>query len=127
MNGVRTQYFFRPSPQGLLAWDVHRLIELSRNLPRKTMRIDEIGELERPWAGLDGPESWRQLIDHIRLINDADLSYPIILAANGEVMDGRHRIAKAALLGRDSIDCVQFEEDPAPDHIGKGPHELPYD
>ena len=127
MNGVRQQYFFRPSPRGLLAWDVHRLIELSKNFPRKTMRIADIGELDRPWAGLDGPETWRQLIEHVQLINDADLSYPIILAANGEVMDGRHRIAKAALLRRDTIECVQFDQDPQPDHIGKQPDELPYD
>ena len=127
MRRVRKQYFFRPSPQGLLAWDVHRLIDLSRNFPRKTMRLEEIGELDRPWAGLDGPETWRQLIEHIQMINEADLSYPIILAANGEVMDGRHRIARAALLGRDSIECVQFERDPDADHVGKGPDDLSYD
>ena len=29
----------------------------------------------------------------------ADLSFPVILAAEGRVMDGMHRIAKALLLG----------------------------
>jgi len=62
----------------------------------------------------------------MRLIDDADLSFPIILAANGAVMDGMHRVAKAALQGRQAIEAIQFEEDPPPDHVGRGPHDLPY-
>lgn len=126
MDGVRKQYYFRPSPRGLLAWDVDRLITLSKPLPRKWVRLDELGELDREWHGDDGPPTWRQMIEHIRLIDEADLSFPIILAANGEVMDGRHRIAKAALAHRDTIECVQFEIDPPPDHVGKRPEELSY-
>jgi hypothetical protein len=126
MDGVRKQYYFRQSSQGLLAWDVDRLITLSKAFPRKWLRIADLGELDRPWHGEDGPPTWRQLVEHIQMINEADLSYPIILAANSEVMDGRHRIAKAALAGRDTIECVQFEEDPPPDHVGKRPEELPY-
>src|SRR5947207_6674039 len=30
---VRKQYYFRPSTRGLLAWDVDRLVQLSRNPP----------------------------------------------------------------------------------------------
>ena len=62
----------------------------------------------------------------MKLINEADLSFPIILSATGEVMDGRHRIAKAALEGCDVIEAVQFAIDPPPDYIGRGPDELPY-
>lgn len=123
---VRKQYFFRPSADGLLAWDVDRLVELSKDLPRKEIRVEDLGELDRAWRGDDEPRTWRAMIEHIRLINDADLAYPIILAANGEVMDGRHRIAKAALLNLETIACVRFERDPAPDYIGKQPEDLPY-
>ena len=42
-------------------------------------------------------------------------------------MDGRHRVAKALLLGLEEIEAVQFEEDPQPDHVGLGPDDLPYD
>jgi len=126
MRRVRKQYFFRPSANGLLAWDVDRLIALSKDFPRKRVRIDEIGELDRPWSGDGEHQTWRELITHIKLIEECDLSFPIILAANGEVMDGRHRIAKAHLLGRDTIECVQFGEDPRPDHVGKRPEELTY-
>ena|SRR5215204_529279 len=126
MDAVRKQYYFRASAQGPLAWDVDRLITLSKDFPRKWLRIADLGELDRPWSGDEAAWTWRGLIDHMRLIQEADLSFPIILAANGEVMDGRHRIAKAALAGRDTIECVQFEEDPPPDHVGKQPDELPY-
>jgi len=70
--------------------------------------------------------TWRQIVEHVRLINEADLSYPIILSASGDVMDGRHRIAKAAVIGCDVIDVVQFDVDPPPDYVGRGPDELPY-
>ena len=123
---MRKQYYFRPSPQGLISWDVHRLIDLSKDFPRREVRLDDLGELDREWHGEDGPPTWRQMIEHIRLINECDLSFPIILAANGEVMDGRHRIAKAALQGLETIAAVQFTEDPPPDHVGRGPEELPY-
>ena len=126
MSAVRKQYYFRPSAQGLLAWDVDRLIALSQDFPRKHIRITDLGELDRKWTGDGEAPTWRDLIDHIRLIDQADLSYPIILAANGEVMDGRHRIAKAALTNRATIECVQVETDPPPDHVGKSPAELPY-
>jgi hypothetical protein len=126
MDGVRKQYYFRPSPAGLLAWDVDRLIALSKDLPRKHVTIESLGELDRPWSGEDEQPTWRALLDHMRLIEAADLAFPIILAANGEVMDGRHRIAKAALRGETTIAAVQFDLDPPPDHVGRGPEDLPY-
>ena len=43
-------------------------------------------------VGRRSGQTWRGLIDHIRLIDDADLSFPIFLAANGEVMDGRQEL-----------------------------------
>jgi hypothetical protein len=123
---VRKQYYFRQSERGLLAWDVDRLVELSRNLPRKPIRLDDIRELDEPCGGDGARLTWRELLGHIKLINEADLSYPIILSASGEVMDGRHRVVKAALEGNDVIEAVQFEKDPDPDYVGRGPDELPY-
>lgn len=90
------------------------------------MALEQLGELDRPWSGEGERQTWRELVAHVRMIDAADLSFPIILAANGEVMDGRHRIAKAALAGHASITAVQFEVDPPPDYIGRGPDDLPY-
>jgi hypothetical protein len=70
--------------------------------------------------------TWRAVLTHIQLMDEADLSFPIILAADGAVMDGMHRVAKAVREGRREITAVQFLEDPPPDHIGRGPEDLPY-
>ncbi|MBX3277604.1 MAG: hypothetical protein KF868_06325 [Acidobacteria bacterium] len=123
---MRKQYYFRPSSRGLLAWDVDRLIRLSDHLPRKRVPLDEIRELDEDWFGEDERPTWRAMLEHVRLMEEADLSFPIILSASGDVMDGMHRVAKAALEGRSEIVAVQFDEDPEPDHIGLGPNELPY-
>jgi uncharacterized protein (UPF0216 family) len=123
---VRKQYYFRQSERGLLAWDVDRLVELSRHLPRKKVPLEDIRELDQPCGGDSEHLTWRELLEHMKLINAADLSFPIILSASGEVMDGRHRIVKAALEGNDVIEAVQFENDPTPDYVGREPDDLPY-
>jgi hypothetical protein len=123
---MRKQYYFRQSPRGLLAWDVDRLVHLTRDFPVRAVPLAQIRELDAPVTGDDEPPTWRALVAHLELLDAADLSYPIILAADGSVMDGRHRAAKALREGRSSIDVVQFAEDPPPDYVGKRPDELPY-
>ena len=123
---MRKQYYFRPSTLGLLAWDVDRLVELSSTLPRKQVPLGDIRELDEAWVGEDEHPTWRGLIEHLDLIQAADLSFPIILSASGAVMDGMHRVAKAALRGDTEITAVQFDSDPEPDHVGCGPADLPY-
>jgi len=39
----------------------------------------------------------------------------MILSAKGHITDGMHRVAKAWMLGRETIEAVQFDEDPEPD------------
>ena len=45
------------------------------------------------------------------------MQYPLILSADGGLMDGGHRLAKAWLLGYDMIAVVQFWHDPEPDYV----------
>jgi hypothetical protein len=123
---VRKQYFFRASSRGLLAWDVDRLIELSTELPRRRVPLTQIRELDEGWSGDTEPRTWRAMLEHIRFIDEADLSFPIILSSSGAVMDGMHRVAKAALRRDQDIDAVQFPEDPSPDFVGCRPEDLPY-
>lgn len=127
VNTMRKQYYFRDSQDGLLAWDVDRLVQLTSHLPRKRIPLVAIRELDEPWFGDDERRTWRAMIAHIRLIEEADLKYPIIVSASGDVMDGMHRVAKAVLQGRQEIDAVQFDRDPPPDHVGRGPDDLPYE
>jgi hypothetical protein len=123
---MRKQYYFLLSSRGLLAWDVDRLVQLSSGLPRKRVSLNEIRELDEGCFGEDERPTWRAMVEHVKLIEKADLSFPIILSSSGAVMDGKHRVAKAALQGRKEIEAVQFDEDPEPDHVGLGPEDLPY-
>jgi hypothetical protein len=124
---MRKQYYFQPSSRGLLAWDVDRLIERSRDFPRRRIEITSIRELDEPWFGDDERPTWRSLVEHVKLMDEADLSFPIILSADGRVMDGRHRAAQALRLGLHEVQAVQFDVDPPPDYSGRSPDELPYE
>ena len=125
---MRKQYHFRPSERGLLAWDVERLVELSKDLPRLQLPLSEIRELDEPfWFGLEASPTCRAVIEHVRLIQAADLAHPIILSSDGRLMDGMHRVATSMLQGRSTIEAVRFESDPVPDYVGVPPDQLPYD
>jgi hypothetical protein len=123
---MRKQYYFRPSHRGLLAWDVDRLVVLTSNFPRHHISLTRICELDEPFCGEEESPTWRSLLGHLELVDAADLSYPIILAADGSVMDGMHRVTKALREGRQDIEAVQFTVDPEPDYIGRRPEDLPY-
>ncbi len=125
---MRKQYHFWPSPSGLMAWDVHRLIELSLGLPRITVPVSSIREIDEVYWFDDAMQrpTCRNVLQHMTLIEEVDLSHPIILGADGRVMDGMHRVAKALLEGIEEIEAVQFESDPEPDYVGCRPEDLPY-
>ena len=125
---MRKQYHFWPSEQGLQAWDVDRLIGLSKGLPRNPIALSSIREIDEVYWFDDAKQrpTCRSVLEHMKLIEEADLSYPIILGADGRVMDGMHRVARSLLLGNAGIEAVQFEEDPEPDYVGCKPEDLPY-
>ncbi len=52
----------------------------------------------------------KEVAQHAKLIDQTDLSFPIILCHEGRVMDGMHRVAKAHLLGLLTINAVQFKK-----------------
>ena len=56
----------------------------------------------------------REMVMHMKAVNAADLSVPIILDEDGEIMDGRHRLMKAMLIGAETIKAVRFDENPSP-------------
>lgn len=125
---MRKQYHFLPSEQGLMAWDVDRLIELSQALPVSSVALDSIREIDDIYWFDDDEQkpTCRNVLLHMRLIEECDLSYPIILGADGRVMDGMHRVAKALMEGWLEIEARRFEQDPEPDHVGRKPRDLPY-
>lgn len=108
----------RPVDGGRAFWLTERLWELARDLPAHEVPIASIAEFEQNcWFSSPTPPTCKAVAQHARRINEADLSYPIILSAAGGLMDGGHRIAKAWLLGHETITAVQFLNDPAPDYV----------
>ena len=69
----------------------------------------------------------QDIIEHMQLIQEADLAYPIILCSQGRLMDGMHRVGKARILGKEFISVVQFALDPEPDFINLDEDNLTYD
>jgi hypothetical protein len=121
---MRKQYNFWPSDGGVDAWDVDRLVELSRHLPVKQLPLTSIRELDT--AYWSQPLTVRDVVDHVRLVQAVDLSYPIILGEDGRVMDGMHRVVRALLEGRETIAAVRFDVQPEPDYRNCDPDTLPY-
>ncbi|WP_423455372.1 hypothetical protein [Ottowia sp. VDI28] len=130
LAGLRRQYHFRPGPQGLRAWDVHRLIRLAREqaLPVHEVALASIRELDEPyWFSHEGQTPTpRAIVEHVKLMDECSLDWPVILCANGRLMDGMHRAAQALRLGRTHVLAVRFAVDPAPDYVGVAPEDLPY-
>ena len=125
---MRKQYHFRPSKHGAFAWDVDRLVALTVDLPPTLTPLSLIRELDEPfWFGPGNVPTCRAVAGHARLIEETDLSYPIILSSDGRVMDGMHRVCKAVLHGHATIAAVQFTTDPAPDYTDVQSDDLPYD
>ena len=125
---MRKQYHFWPGENGLDAWDVDRLIELTRGLPVEEVPLESIWELDTSYW-FDGSmevATVRKVVEHTALIQAVDFIHPIILGPDGRVMDGMHRVARALLEGRGSIRAVRLEVLPEPDYCNCRPEDLPY-
>ena len=94
---------------GRHSWSVPRLFELSRGLPVMDVPLSHLG-MYYTYEKL----TLRDMVMHMKAVQDADLDSPIILDEDGEIMDGRHRLMKAKLAGADTIKVVRFDENPSP-------------
>ena len=123
---MRKQYHFRQVGEDIHIWDVHRLVELSQNLKVQQVALTDIQELNEAYWFPESAPITQQIIEHMHLVQAADLSYPIILCASGRVMDGMHRVAKAKLLDLPNIQAVRFDQTPTADFINLDEDELDY-
>lgn len=124
---MRKQYHFRQVGDDTYIWDVHRLVELSQDFPIHDVLLSDIKELNEAYWFPNSHPTTQGIIEHIQLIQAADLSYPIILSADGRVMDGMHRVAKAKLQNLFTIKAVKFQLTPEADFINIDENDLDYD
>lgn len=126
---IRAQYHFRPSKKGFYAWDVRKLAALAGDVAITNVPLNAIRELDEAYWYSDPRDmpSVRAIVAHMKLVERADRTYPIILCADGRVMDGMHRVAQALLHGDICIAARRFMVTPPPDHTDIMPADLPYD
>lgn len=96
-------------------WSVSRLIALSQELKPFKISMKHLNYSEC----VPKATTTTECVEHVRAINNADLSYPIILDSEGSIMDGRHRIIKALVTNEKSILAVRFDITPEPDYRGE--------
>lgn len=125
---LRPQYHFRPSPQGVLIWNVRNLVFALENAPVVNVQLSDIAELDEPyWFGATGDvPTCRHIAAHMKQIEECDLSFPIILCAEGRIMDGMHRVVRALNLEHETICAKQFQVTPKWDFVDVPAADLPY-
>lgn len=92
-------------------WNSTKLIEQSKKYKSFDMPLCGIDLSRMPWS----MPSVVSFIDHMYRCENSDLKYPVILDDEGCIADGWHRIAKAILLGKETIKTIRLEEMPAKD------------
>ena len=99
-------------------WYVSTLVELAKSMPIELRKVEDIRAVKLNLPLLkDHGVTHVELAYHMKVALEANLDYPIILASDGRLMDGHHRLIKAIALGVPEIKVVQFKIDPEPDKI----------
>jgi hypothetical protein len=109
---------------GRRIWHVTTLWAAARGLEPCPVPLSAIRELDEVcWFS----DAWgkkptcRAVAEHCRRVMDADLSMPVILGPLTDnpqaALDGMHRIVRALLDGRGTIDAVILPAMPAPDEV----------
>ena len=124
---MRKQYHSRPGEGGRHIWDVERLLVLVEGQPVEHVLLADIREVHSDYWFADQEPTVLAVVAHARLIDEADLAWPILLDPWGGVMDGMHRVAKALLRGDVSIAARRLSVLPDPDFVGVPLEDLPYD
>ena len=125
---IRPQYHFRWIDGHLHSWDVRKLLVSAAHLPIQDIPLTKIKEIDEPyWFGEGGDTpTCRRIMDHAAQVAGTDLAYPILLCADGRIMDGMHRVMKAVGLGHPTIKARQLPQTPPPDFIDIAAEDLDY-
>ena len=110
---------------------MRKLIALAaqQQVQPRWVALSDIAELDqRYWfSEPDDEPTPRAIAEHLKLVEAADTAYPILLDAEGRLMDGMHRAVKRLSQGHDTIWAQQLSTTPAPDFVGVAADDLPYE
>ena len=124
---MRQQYHIRQVGTDTHVWDVNRLLRENTALPVISIALQHLAEIGQSYWFPDNHPTTTEIIEHMRLVEAADLAYPILIDAEGKLLDGMHRVAKALLAEHSHIHAQQLPHTPAPDFINVDLDSLPYD
>lgn len=98
---------------------------MTRDEPVIDIEISTLLHLDHNcWFTPTYPPTLRAVVHHCQRINEADMSYPIVVDPNGQIFDGAHRVARALLHNQKTIKAVRLKKIPAPDRILNSMDEL---
>lgn len=104
-------------------WEVQELWEAAKRLPVYEVPLIALCTDHSLWAGCD---TYMEFVRHCKLVHKADLKYPILLDPDGNLADGRHRLAKAIMLGKRTIKIRRFISMPDPSKVYVDGEAVPY-
>jgi hypothetical protein len=96
-------------------YDVSKLWELAKSLPIEELRVSSKEFKKNLQAGWHDKVQPLEVLNnpsispgHAKRIQEADLSFPVIMSVGGWIADGLHRMAKAKQLGLKTIMMYRF-------------------
>lgn len=90
---------------------VARLVDNAKDLPVFEVPLAALDLTGEIWKGA----SMHLLAYHVRKCMDADLSCPILIAWDGSIADGRHRILAAIAKGKATLPARRMTWKPEPE------------
>lgn len=98
-------------------YSVARLLDDTKHLPVFDVPLAALDLTGEIWNGPD----MLGLAYHVRACMKADLSCPILIAWDGSIADGRHRILAAIAKGRATLPARRMTWKPEPDRPAEAP------
>ena len=100
--------------EGNEAWQVETLWDAAADLPAYEVPLIGFCTDIQPWDSVS--DNYLEYLSHVKLIMNADLSYPLILTPGGGIADGRHRLGRAIVEGHTTIMVKRLDFMPDPDY-----------
>lgn len=89
-------------------WLVIDLIEQAKELPVIDIPLEHLC-INR---NVGNSQRLLEFAKHMKQVQEADLSYPILLCEEGTILDGCHRVIKALVNGERTIKAKRFTAPP---------------
>lgn len=103
------------STHGKAEWRISDLVALVNEYGLKSFHLPlQFIDIQSHYFKCDDLYEFMQ---HMKMVQEADLDRPIIMSHRGQILDGRHRICKAIMEGRTHILAVKFEFDVKPTRL----------